>query len=71
MSDNNNNSSSFGQFLYLIVCVATAMIGYHIHNSLGWAIMDFLFTPIAWVKWLICHDVNLTIIRETFTFFLK
>ncbi len=57
-------------FLGTVICVATAMIGYHIHHSIFWSICDFLFAPFAWCKWLIMHQVNLTIIRETFGFFL-
>jgi hypothetical protein len=59
------------RFIYLIFGVLTAMIGYTIHHDLFWSIMDFFFTPIAWVKWLICHEVNLSIIRQTFTSFMN
>ena len=59
------------RYLTLILCVITAMIGYHIHGSFFWAIMDFIFTPVAWIKWLICQEVNITIIHNTFSFFLK
>jgi len=47
------------------------MIGYQIHGSLFWAFVDWLFCPIAWAKWLICHEVTLAIIRETFAFFFR
>jgi hypothetical protein len=47
------------------------MIGYNIHGSIGYAIVDFFFAPIVWIKWLIYHEVNLTIIKETFSFFFK
>jgi hypothetical protein len=57
--------------IYLIFALCTAMIGYTIHGSLFWAIVDFFFSPIAWCKWLICHEVNMTIIHQTFDFFLK
>ena len=60
----------FSSFLYFVFSVATAMIGHTIHNSLFWSIMDFIFTPITWVKWLICHEVNMTLIHQTFAFFL-
>lgn len=60
-----------GSALYSIFAIATAMIGYNINNSLFWAIIDFIFSPLAWIKWLICHEVNITIIKETFAFFLK
>jgi hypothetical protein len=59
------------ELLYTIICFATAMIGYTIHNSIFWSIMDFLFAPIAWIKWLFYHEVSLSIIKETFAFFLK
>ncbi len=57
--------------IYFIFCVATAMIGYNIHKSLLWSIFDFLFAPFVWAKWLIMQQVNLSIIKETFSFFLK
>ena len=47
------------------------MIGHSIHNSLFWSIMDFLFCPFAWAKWLICREVNITIIKTTFTWFFN
>lgn len=58
-------------FPYILIQLPTAMIGYTIHNSIGWAIMDFLFTPIVWCKWLIYQEVNMSIIKQTFDFFLK
>lgn len=51
--------------------VFTAIIGNHIHSSIFWTIFDFLFAPLVWIKWLICHDVTLTIIKEAFSWFLK
>ncbi len=59
------------KILYTIFCVLTAMIGHTIHGSIFWAIMDFLFAPLAWIKWLIYHEVTLTIIKETFTWFFN
>ena len=55
----------------IIFSLPTAMIGYQIHSSAFWAIMDFLFWPIVWVKWFIFHEVTLTIIKEAFSWFLK
>ena len=63
--------SSLSRFIYLILALATAIIGKHIHGSLFWAIVDFFFAPIAWFKWLICQEVNLTTIRESFAWFLQ
>jgi hypothetical protein len=59
------------RFLWPVAALATAMIGYQIHGSVFWAIMDFLFMPFAWAKWLVLQEVNLTIIKSTFEFFLK
>ena len=44
------------------------MIGYSIHGSLFWSIMNFIFCPIAWAKWLICKEVSLSVIKQTFAF---
>lgn len=56
--------------IWLILAVCTAMVGHTIHHSLFWSIVDFIFYPVAWAKWLICHQVNLTVIKATFSFFL-
>ena len=66
-----STSSSIGSLLYSLAAVATAMVGYHIHGSVFWAIMDFLFPFFAWAKWLIMHQVNLSIVKATFSFFLS
>jgi len=60
-----------GKLIYAIFSICTAMVGYTIHKSIFWSIMDFIFTFIAWTKWLICHEVSLTIIKNTFSFFLN
>jgi hypothetical protein len=57
------------RIIYIIVCTGTAMVGYSIHHSVGWAIIDWLFWPVAWVKWLVCHEVSLSLIKSTFSFF--
>lgn len=57
------------KLLYIIFATMTAMIGYTIHGSLFWAIMDFFFAPPTWAKWLIYHEVTLSIIKQTFTWF--
>lgn len=74
MSEKSNSSSggcSIGGGIYLVVAVSTAMIGYHIHDNWFWACCDFFFWPLAWAKWLVMQQVNLTVIRETFAFFLR
>ena len=57
--------------LYIICACCTSMVGYHIHGSFFWAIVDWPFWPFAWVKWLIMHEVNLSIIKATFEFFAQ
>jgi hypothetical protein len=59
------------RLLYVLFALATAIIGMQIHGSAFWAVVDFLFSPLAWIKWIICHEVNLTIIKEAFSFFLQ
>lgn len=73
MSEEKSSSSgcSVGGFSFIPFAVATAMVGYHIHGSMFWAICDFFFSPFAWAKWMIMGQVNITIIKETFSFFLK
>jgi len=60
---------SMKKLLYLVLSVMTAMVGYTIHGSVCWAIVDFFFTPIAIIKWLICHELTLSVIKETFSWF--
>lgn len=55
----------------ILFSLPTAMIGYQIHSSTFWAIMDFIFWPLAWVKWFIFHEVTLSIIKEAFSWFLQ
>jgi hypothetical protein len=57
--------------LHQIFGILTAMIGYNIHHSIFWSIIDFIFSPLVWCKWLICQEVNMSIIKKTFEFFLK
>ncbi|MDC7248577.1 MAG: hypothetical protein PQJ49_01500 [Sphaerochaetaceae bacterium] len=71
MSKENKKGCSINIGGAWILGLPTAIIGHHIHGSIAWAIFDFLFYPIAWIKWLICQDVNMTIIKEAFDFFLK
>lgn len=59
---------SLSNLIYTLCALATAMIGYQIHNSLFWSIIDFLFMPLALAKWLICHEITLLIIKQTFSF---
>ena len=55
--------------IHTICAVCTAMIGYHIHRSVFWALLDYIFMPLVWIKWLVCEQVNVSIIKSTFAFF--
>jgi hypothetical protein len=57
------------RLLYLIFSIGTAMVGYTIHGSIFWSIMDFIFTGFAWLKWIIFQEVTLEIIKKTFAWF--
>lgn len=59
------------RIILIIISISTAIIGYEIHSSIFWSIVDFIFWPLAWLKWMICHEVNLTIIKSAFSFFLS
>jgi len=59
------------RIIYTLFCIATSMIGYQIHGNVFYSIVDFLFTPIAWMWWLIGRDVNISIIKDTFSFFFN
>lgn len=62
---------TLGGVVHLLIATATAMIGYNIHNSIFWSIVDWFFWPFAWIKWLICQEVNMSLIRHTFAFFFN
>jgi len=47
------------------------MIGYQIHGSIAWAIVDFIFVPFAWLKWIVCQEVTLTVIKHAFSWFFQ
>lgn len=72
MSNTKNiNVITINSPFYFLFAIGTAMIGYNIHDSIFWSFIDFFFAPLVWIKWLIMHQVNLSIIKETFNFFLK
>jgi hypothetical protein len=55
--------------VFVFVSLPTAVVGNHIHHSVFWSVMDFMFWPFAWLKWLILQQVNIHIIRDSFAFF--
>lgn len=69
---NKSFSISFGDNpFYTIFCLITAILGYALHHSILWAIVDFIFAPIVWIKWIICQEVTLSIIKHAFDWFFK
>jgi hypothetical protein len=48
--------------------IFVAMVGYTIHGSVFWSIIDFIFSPIVLIKWLIYHEITFEIIKQTFAF---
>lgn len=69
MSTTNSNTYSLSTSSW-IAAIITSIVGYTINNSLFWAIVDLFFWPIAWLKWLSYDEVNITIIKKAFAFFL-
>ena len=58
-----------GGIFYLAICVAIAMVGYHIHGSIFWSIVDFFLCPLALAKWVFCHQITLSVLKATFGWF--
>lgn len=71
MSNKETNDGCGIQVGGLIFATCTAIIGQVIHGSFWWGIIDFFFSPLVWIKWLICKDVTLSIIKEAFNWFLQ
>ena len=61
--------NSISSYLYLVFCVLTSMVGYTIHKSYFYSVMDLLFAPVVWLKWLLFKEVTLQIIKSTFDWF--
>ena len=67
----DKRTSSFS-WMYFFSSIITGMVGYTINGgSTFWGIVDFIFSPLPWIKWIVCQEVNLTILKETFSWFLK
>ncbi len=62
---------NFYIIFWLLMATATSMVGYNINHSLFWACVNFVFWPISIVKWLICHQLTLSVIKQTFAFFFS
>ena len=59
------------RLVWLAFNLFTAVVAHAINHSIFWSIVDFFFSPFAWLKWLIFQEVNTTIIHQAFSFFLK
>lgn len=59
---------------YFAGAVATAIIARKFNGD-GWGwffvLWDFFLWPLAWVKWLICQEVNYSILRTIFSWYLQ
>jgi hypothetical protein len=71
MSKKENSVGCSIPFLGVFFSTCTAIVGQTIHGSFWWGIVDFLFWPLVWIKWLLYKDVNLTLIKESFNWFLQ
>lgn len=56
-------------FFALFFACVTTMLGYTIHGSIFWCIVDFFFWPLVIIKWLIFHELTLSVIQQTFSWF--
>jgi hypothetical protein len=63
---------SCNSFFNLATAYIVGVVGYHLNNhSLTWGIVDALFYPIAIIKWLICGELSMSLIKESFPFFFQ
>lgn len=69
--EGSSGMNKLGSALYFVVGIATAMTGYQIHGSLFWAVVDFFLCPLAWAKWLLCHQVSVSVLKHAFGFLLS
>lgn len=68
MSDDNRSRVGRFPFKFWVFGVPTTIIGWAIHGSIFWSIMDLIFWPFAWIKWLIFEEVTIEIITHAFDF---
>lgn len=66
-----NYAKQLWAWFHIIMGILTATVGYTIHHSGFWAVVDFFFWPIAIIKWIVCQQINLSILQETFSWFLR
>lgn len=57
---------------YGVLAYITGVIGYTINDqSIGWGIFDALICPLPIIKWLWCHELTISLIKESFPFFFQ
>ena len=55
-----------------VMALIVGMMGYTLNdNSIGWGIIDGIFYPIVLIKWIICEELTLSLIKNTFPFFFN
>lgn len=59
------------RFIYTVLAIATGMIAYRLYHGVLTAIILAIFWPITCIKWLICQEVTLTVLKATFGWFMK
>jgi hypothetical protein len=57
--------------LYLVFNCFIAMCGYTIHGSVFWCIIDWIFSPIVLIYWLVTHQLTSAVIKATFSWFFN
>lgn len=65
---------SFSRLIYATGAIGTAIIARRFNgDGFGWIFIlwDFFFWPLAWAKWLICQEVNLSILKSIFSWYLQ
>lgn len=66
-----NKKSISINLIGIIFSTFTSMVGYEIHGNVFYAIVNWIFSPLAWIYWLLTKSVNLNIIEQAFSFFFN
>lgn len=57
--------------LYMLFQFFTAIVGYHIHNSIFWSVVDWFIAPLVWLKWFIYQEITLSVLKNAFPWFFN
>lgn len=55
--------------LYFLFALFISNLGYYIHGSLFWSIIDFVFWPLVLLKWCWYREITVTVIQQCFSWF--